>query len=327
MIITKTPFRISFIGGGTDFKNYFKFYGGAVITTSINKYMYIVAKRQHGIIEYKYKLHWRKTEFKNKISEIEHPIVREALRLFKINFPIEISSYADVPASTGLGSSSSFAVGLVNALSNLLKLNLSKNKISSIAAKIEVDILKRKIGFQDHYSTAFGNFNKITFKKKNIRVNKVPISKSNLKKLEKNLLLVYTNKKRDSSKILKNQFKPDNLQLKNLHNIKAQIKIFEDNLKKKNVNINKLSEIINKQWRIKKKISKKINTKAIDSILKDSMRLGAYGGKLLGAGGGGFILLLASKKSQNKIKNHFGSENILEFNFEAEGTCVIYNGT
>ena len=135
MIITRTPFRISFIGGGTDFKNYFKKYGGKVITTSINKYMYIVAKKQYGIIEHKYKLHWRKTEFKNKISEIEHPIVREALKLFKINFPIEISSYADVPASTGLGSSSAFAVGLVNALSNLLELKLSKKKFQILHQK------------------------------------------------------------------------------------------------------------------------------------------------------------------------------------------------
>ena len=242
MIITRTPFRISFVGGGSDFESYFKKYSGEVISVTINKYMYVVVKKQYGIIEYKYKLHWRKTEFKNKISEIKHPIVREALRYFNIDFPIEISSFADIPAKTGLGSSSAFAVGLVNALAMLKKIKLSKKKIAIIASKIEVEVLKRKIGYQDHYSTAFGNLNKIIFKKnKKISVNRISISESNLKRLEENLVLIYTNKKRDSDKILSKQFTLSNQQLKNLHLMKKQIPNFEKNLKLKKININKIS--------------------------------------------------------------------------------------
>ena len=159
MIITRTPFRMSFIGGGTDIKSYYQKNVGKVISTTIDKYLYVIVRKQLGIVEKKFRIRWSKVEFKNKISEIEHPIIREALKYFKINFPIEISTFADIPSDTGLGSSSAFAVGLVTALTAIKGIKVSKYDIATIAAKIEIDILKRNIGKQDHFACAYGGFN------------------------------------------------------------------------------------------------------------------------------------------------------------------------
>ena len=175
MIITKTPFRISFVGGGSDMRSYYKNAKGKVLSTTIDKHIYVIVKKQLGIVEFKYRVNWSQTEFKNKISEIKHPIVRESLKYFKINFPIEITTFSDIPSNTGLASSSAFAVGLIHALLVLLKKNSSKNKIAQIAAEIEVNILKRNIGKQDHYACAYGGLNKITFFK-----NEKVIVKKNL---------------------------------------------------------------------------------------------------------------------------------------------------
>ena len=149
LVISKTPLRISLFGGGTDLKSYYKNNKGAVMSFSINKFLYVILKKNEKVVDFKYRVNWSKTEFANKIEDIEHPIVRETFKHFKINFPIEVSTFSDIPANTGLGSSSSFCVGLIHCLSQLLKLNYSIKKIASLAAKIEIDILKRNIGKQN----------------------------------------------------------------------------------------------------------------------------------------------------------------------------------
>ena len=176
LVISKTPLRVSLFGGGTDLKSFYKLYGGAVLSFTINKFLYVIVKKNAKVVDFKYRINWSKTEFANKIDDIEHPIVRETFRLFKIDFPIEVSTFSDIPANTGLGSSSAFAVGLINSLSRLLNLNYSSKKIAELASKIEVDILKRNIGKQDHYASAYGGMNKIEFNK----TGKVKVSKFNL---------------------------------------------------------------------------------------------------------------------------------------------------
>ena len=163
MIISRTPYRISLVGGGTDLRSFYSKEPGQVLSTTIDKFLYVVVKRQIGIVEFKYRINWSRVEFRNSIDEIEHPIVREALKYFDIDFPIEISTFADIPANTGLGSSSAFAVGLVHALRALKGQTATKYSLASDAAMIEVDILGRTMGKQDHFASAYGNFNVFTF--------------------------------------------------------------------------------------------------------------------------------------------------------------------
>ena len=162
MIISKTPLRISFVGGGTDLRRFYKNDYGQVVSSAIDKYVYVVVKRQIGIVEYKYRVNWSQVEFKNNINDIKHPIVREVLKEFKIDFPIEITTFSDIPAGTGLGSSSSFGVGLINAISALIGKRMTQRELAEMGAKIEVDVLKRNMGKQDHYPAAYGGMNTFT---------------------------------------------------------------------------------------------------------------------------------------------------------------------
>jgi len=324
MIITKTPFRVSFCGGGTDLPDFYKKYNGQVLSTTIDKYMYILVKKQTGIIEYKYKIHWNKTEFKNNISQINHPIIKKTLQYFKINYPIEISSYSDIPASTGLGSSSAFIVGLVKALCALQKKPMTKKKISEIASKIEVDLVKRRIGRQDHYATCYGGLNHIIFfKDDSVKVRKITISEKNKKKLENSLALVYTNMKRNADKVLSHQYKPNKDQSKYLLSMKKDVYEFKKILSKEKIEINEIGKFLIKQWSLKKKINK-ISTKKIDKMYDKLISLGAYGAKLLGAGQGGFLLLLSNKNVQKKIKNNFKLKNFIKIRFDNDGSKFVY---
>ena len=325
MIITKTPFRISFCGGGTDLPEFYKKYNGQVLSTTIDKYMYILVKKQTGIIEHKYKIHWNKTEFKNHISQINHPIIKKTLQYFKINYPIEISSYSDIPASTGLGSSSAFAVGLVKALCALQKKIMKKKKIAEIASKIEVDLIKRKIGRQDHYATCYGGLNHISFlKNETVKVCKVILSKKNKKKLESSLVLVYTNMKRNAEKVLSHQYKPNKNQSKYLINMKKDVEEFKKILNKEKINIKEIGKFLTRQWDLKKNVNK-ISNRKIDKMYDKLMSQGAFGGKLLGAGQGGFLLLLSDKSVQRKIRNHFKLKNLVKVRFDNYGSQLVYS--
>jgi len=324
MIITKTPFRISFCGGGTDLPDFYKKYNGQVLSTTIDKYMYILVKKQTGIVEHKYKIHWNKTEFKNHISQINHPIVKKTLQYFKINYPIEISSYSDIPASTGLGSSSAFTVGLVKALCALQKKTMTKKKISEIASKIEVDLIKRRIGRQDHYATCYGGLNHITFfKDDSVKVSKVIISKKNKKKLENSLALVYTNMKRNADKVLSHQYKPNKAQSKHLLSMKKNVYEFKKILYKEKIEIKEIGKFLIRQWSLKKKINK-ISNKKIDIMYDKLISLGIYGAKLLGAGQGGFLLFVSNKDVQKKIKSNFKLKNFIKVRFDNHGSKFVY---
>jgi|TARA_B110000483_G_C18142087_1_gene521895 D-glycero-alpha-D-manno-heptose-7-phosphate kinase len=324
MIITRTPFRISLAGGGTDFKNFYKNKDGKVLSFSIDKYIYVMAKRQLGIVDHKYKISWSRVEFCNKIKEIQHPIVRETLKYFKIDYPIEISTYADVPSNTGLGSSSAFAVGLVNAICSLQNKKLSKNEIAKIASKIEVDTLKRPMGRQDHYACCFGGINKITFKKSKILVKPLFKDKKFLKVIKNNFLLFYTDIRRDSSKILKEQFHINNNQEKTLCKMRDQVDQLI-NLVKNNKNTSEIGNILNTGWSLKKSISSKISNSKIEKYYKIAKKNGSTGGKLLGAGGGGFLLIYAPDNKKQKILKSLRGLFRLEFNLDFEGTQITHH--
>ena len=205
LVISKTPLRVSFFGGGTDIKNFYSKQKGKVISTTIDKYVYVTVKEHGELFRRNFRLNYSKSENKNKLSKIENNIIRETLREIKIKRPIYISSISDVPYRTGLGSSSSFAVGLINALLAFEGRNITKKKIAELACKIEINVLKNPIGKQDQYAATFGGFNLITFNKNSVLVNPLKEKKNFIKMVFDNSVLIYTGNTRSASKILKDQ--------------------------------------------------------------------------------------------------------------------------
>ncbi len=329
MIISRTPLRISFVGGGTDLKAFYEHEDGQVISTTIDKYLYVTVKKQLCIVEHKYRIGWSKVEFKDKIDDIEHPIVREALRMLEIDFPLEITTFADVPANTGLGSSSSFAVGLLHALFALRGEMVTKSTLATMAAKIEIDILKRPIGKQDHYAAAYGNLNVFKFHKNN-EVSVEPVFYGpDLKNIfESNLMLFYTAQKRDSGDILSVQEKCTKDKMDVLISMKNLVPELRDIISKNNISkeedISTIGEILHKNWLLKKSITSEISSGSIDKYYQKALDAGAKGGKLLGAGGGGFLLFYVEKPFQKDVAAALKDLYQLKFKFDSGGTRITY---
>tara|TARA_Y100001970_G_C14240013_1_gene864313 strand:- start:1787 stop:2779 length:993 start_codon:yes stop_codon:yes gene_type:complete len=324
MIISRTPFRISFVGGGTDLRSFYYEEPGKVLNTAIDKYVYVVVKRQIGIVEFKYRINWSQVEFCNKIDEIEHPIVREALRLFKIDFPIEITTFADIPAKTGLGSSSSFAVGLVHALHALKGEQVTKYNLASEAAHIEVDLLGRTMGKQDHFAASYGNLNVFTFHSNEIvTVEPVFYKPEVLSDLENNLLIFYTQLKRDASEILKKQNEVTFNKLDVLRKMKELVSPLR-NVLSEGTNLKRFGEILNQGWELKKTLTREISSSTIDKYYEKALKFGAIGGKLLGAGGGGFLLFYVEKQNQKAVKDALSDLFPLKIGLDYGGTRITY---
>lgn len=326
MIITRTPFRISFAGGGTDLREFYSQESGRVISTSIDKYIYVVIKRQLGIVEHKYRINWSQVEFKDKIEDIEHPIVKEALKFFKVDFPIEITTFSDIPGQTGLGSSSSFAVGLVNALHALRGEMVTKHTLASEAAHIEVDVLGRAMGKQDHFAAAYGNLNVFTFNPdESVTVEPVLYRPEIKKAIESNLLLFYLKTKRDASNILKTQQKETQNKLNSLRELKDLVVPLRDIISNSSGNeLNKFGELLDKGWKIKRELTDKISSDEIDNYYQKAKDSGAIGGKLLGAGGGGFLLLYVETKHHQSVIDALSELFCLPIGFDDGGTRITY---
>ena len=325
MIITRTPFRVSFFGGGTDLKSFYKKSSGQVLSAAINKYLYVVVKKKLGIVEYKYRINWSTVEFTNQISNIKNPVARECLRYFNIDYPIEITTFADIPANTGLGSSSAFAVGLVNALYTLQGKKVSKKKIATTAAKIEIEMIGRKIGKQDHFACCYGGLNIFKFlPNENVKVLPLNIMKKNINELEKNIILFYTKIKRNSHKILKVQHNINKLQFVTLNEMKNLVDKSKKIIVAKKIDLVLFGSLLSISWSRKKKVNRNSSNKIIDKFYDKALDVGAYGGKLLGAGSGGFLMFIANKKIQKKIIKKLFKLNYLNLKFDYSGTKVTY---
>lgn len=323
MIITKTPFRVSFIGGGSDLKNFYSKTKGAVISTTINKFMYISS---HAFFNRKaFQLKYSKTELVKRVEDIQHPIIKEALRKFGIKGGLEISSNADIPAGTGLGSSSVFAVGLLHNLYTYKSKYVDKPTLAKTACEIEVDILKEPIGKQDQYASAFGGINLIEFHPDNkVCVEPIAISGKDKETLQKNILLFYTRTQRSASKILKKQNKvmEDAGKMELVAEMIPYVYKLRDALYKGQIDY--LGEVLDKGWSLKKKIVREISNEQVDYYYKKALKAGALGGKLLGAGGGGFLLFYCPVKKQDKLRSALRGLFELQFSFSHEGSKVIY---
>ncbi|NTV28858.1 MAG: hypothetical protein HGA80_02135 [Candidatus Omnitrophica bacterium] len=324
MIISRTPFRVSFVGGGTDLRDYYSLEDGRVLSAGIDKYVYVTVKRQIGIVDYKYRIGWSRVEFKDRIDDIEHPIVREAFRLMEIDFPVEVTTIADVPASTGLGSSSSFAVGLLHALFALKGQMVTKSTLASMAAHIEVDILGRSIGKQDHFAAAYGNLNLFTFHpNETVTVEPVFYAPEFREKIEQNMMLFYTRLKRDAHEVLKNQKAKTQDKRETLRKMRDLAVPLAETFSN-GCDLRRVGEILHEGWLLKKSITEEISSGVIDGYYERALKAGALGGKLLGAGGGGFLLFIVEPSKQQAVAKALSDLYQMHFKFDTGGTRITY---
>ena len=323
MIISQTPLRISFAGGGTDFKDYYKnFNGGAVISTAIDKYVYVIIKKR---FDKNIRIGYSITELVNEVDSIKHDLVREGLKRAKILGGVEISTMADIPSTgSGLGSSSSVTVGLLNAMYAYQGILKTSEELAKEACEIEIDILKKPIGKQDQYIAAYGNLREIHFKEDGkVKVDEIKISEEVKEKLNKNLLLFYTGKKRESSTVLLEQKKNINSFFDTLNEMKAMVPKVKKTLQ--NGNIDEFGRLLHNAWEYKKSLASKITNSYIDKLYDKAINAGALGGKIAGAGGGGFILLYCPYEKQDKVKSALNGLQELRFGFERDGSKIIFN--
>lgn len=323
MIISRTPFRISFFGGGTDYPTWFKEHKGAVLATTIDKYCYITCRYLPPFFEHKSRIIYSKMEHIKTIDEIDHPSVRECLRFLNFHQGIEIHHDGDLPARTGLGSSSSFTVGLLNNLYALKGTMPTKERLAEEAIYIEQKMCKENVGCQDQTLAAYGGFNFIEFGgHKHLHVRKVTVPEGKLKSLQSHLMLYFTGFSRVASEIASHQIKNIPHRQKELKAMYDLTFYALDTLSLKD--IKDFGKLLHEAWQLKRKLSDKISTPYIDEVYETARRCGALGGKLLGAGGGGFVLLFASPDKQKKIKEKLKKLLLVPFKFEDLGTQIIF---
>lgn len=323
MIITRTPFRMSFAGGGSDIASFYEKHGGCVLSTTINKYMYISV---HPSFELKETvLKYSQTEVVDDISKIDHKYFKEVLNMLRIS-GVEISSTADVPAGTGLGSSSSFTVGLLHALYSYKGKFVSKEKLAAKACEIEIDRLKNPIGKQDQYAAAYGGLSFYQFNKDGSVFVEPVIMRSELySQLERNLMMFYTGELHSASAILKEQSVNITSGDKEANQLKMCDLARELRDELQHNNIDAMGEILNEGWNLKRTLASGISNPEIDEYYDTAIKHGAIGGKLLGAGGGGFLLFYVPENRQQEVRMAVGLQQ-MPFSFDYQGSTVIYVG-
>ncbi len=323
MIISKTPYRISLFGGGTDYPSWYLRNNGQVLSFSINKYVYISCRHLPNFFPHNYRILYAKDEKVNRINDITHPSVRETIKHTKFNENLEIHYDGDLPARCGLGSSSAFTVGFLNCLLNLQNKKVYPKKLANEAIFIEQKRVNETVGSQDQVAVAYGGFNNIIFKKNSkIYVKPLKLKESKLKKLEENLILVYTGFTRNAEAIAKTYVNKLSKKKSNLELMNSTVDTAKNILD--NGNIDDIGYLLNDFWHLKKTLSKNISNTYIDEIYNKAISAGALGGKLIGAGGGGFLLLYANKNKQKKIMKSLSKLTSVKFKFEYEGSRIIF---
>ncbi len=323
MIISRTPLRVSFFGGGTDYPMWYKNNGGAVLSTSIDKHSFIQLRYLPPFFDHKHQLTYKKREEINDIDEIKHPSIRECFRFTNVKEGLSLSYSADLPSMTGLGSSSAFTVGLLNAIYALKGLMFDKHKLTRDAIHVEQDLIKENVGSQDQTATAFGGFNKIEFSgNHNIVVKPVAISSKRLGELQNHLMLFFTGFARYASEVAAEQIKNISKKEEELIRMRKMVEEAEDILL--NGELDDFGRLLDEGWKLKRNLSSKISNSFINQIYETGRKAGALGGKILGAGGGGFMLFFVRPEDHIKIKNALSNLLHVPFKFEKQGSQVIY---
>ena len=324
MIISKTPFRISLFGGGTDYPEWYHENGGSVLATTIDKYCYISCRHLPPFFEHKHRIVYSKIESVKTIEEIQHPVVRAVLSNLSISAGLEIHHDADLPARSGLGSSSSFTVGLINVLNALKGLQISKQDLAKQAIYLEQKVLKETVGSQDQVLAAFGGFNRIDFyPDDSFNISPAIINKDLLGKLQSHMLLFFTGISRFSSEIARDKVSNFSNHFQELTQIKAMVDEGMSILQNPSTPIIDFGKLMHESWKLKRSLSVKVSTPKIDEIYEAGIKAGAIGGKILGAGGGGFILFFAEPENHNKILERLKSLVHVAFHFDNVGSKIV----
>jgi len=324
MIISRTPFRISFFGGGTDYPAWYRKHGGAVLATTIDKYCYITCRHLPPFFEHKYCVIYSKMEYCQTINDIAHPSVREVVRFLDYHRGLEIHHDGDLPARSGMGSSSAYTVGLLNALYALKGKMVSKKQLAEESIYIEQEILKETVGSQDQALAAYGGFNHISFLTNgDISVRPVTVIPERVRELNSHLMLFYSGIKRTASNIADSY-------VENIETRKRQLRIMKDlvdegiNILTSGQDICGFGELMHEAWQFKRSLSPKVSNPQVDNLYDESIAAGALGGKLTGAGGGGFLLLFVPPSRQNAVKEKLNNLIHVPFKFEYSGSQIIF---
>ena len=324
MIVSKTPLRMSFVGGGSDLPSFYHYEDGAVLSTTIDKYMYVsVNNKFDGDI----RLSYSQTEDVDDVEKIKHPIVRNTLKMLQISGGIEIASMADIPSKgSGLGSSSSYTIGLLNALSALKNNSISPNELGQLASHIEIDLCGEPIGKQDQYIAAFGGIKLIKFHSdESVTVEPVNCSEGFVGQIEESILMFYTGKTRSASSLLREQSKNMNNSakrslIKEMASLSYDLKyIFENN------DLDSFGDILDKNWKLKSQIASGITNTQIDDWYQRGINSGAKGGKLLGAGNGGFLMFYVPLHKQSNVIEGLKDLRSIPFSFDNTGSQIVFN--
>lgn len=324
MIVTRTPFRVSFFGGGTDYPPWFRENGGAVLATTIDKYCYISCRHLPQFFEHKHRIVYSVIENVREIDEIKHPAVREVLRWAGVEKGLEIHHDGDLPARSGLGSSSSFTVGLINALAALDGRIVSKEQLASDAIHVEQNIIKENVGSQDQISAAYGGFNKIVFNSDDtFDVQPIILNHDRKSALESHLMLFFTGFSRIASEVAGSKIANLKNRLVELNTMHQMVDEAIDILQSNNASIEEFGRLLDQSWQLKRSLSDRVSTPEIDALYDTAMKAGAIGGKLLGAGGGGFLLVFAKPELQARVKSALSHLVHVPFKFDNSGSRVV----
>ena len=324
MILSRTPFRMSFVGGGTDIPAFYAEEAGAVISTAIKKYMYIVVHRK---FDNRIRLSYSRTEDVERVDEISHPLVRESLKLLNLGAGLEIASLADIPSrGSGLGSSSSYTVGLLNALHVNKGKSVTPDLLAEQACEVEITRCGEPIGKQDQYAAAFGGFNFYEFlPDESVKVTPLSITKSTIHEIESRVLVFFTGRTRSASTVLSQQVtniaeRPTRALARRMVRI---VREFKEAVENKQIDL--IGEMLHENWMLKKQFSSGVSNAEIDEWYVKGLGAGATGGKILGAGSGGFLMFFASPEFHDRIKIQLSHLKVVDFKFEAQGSTIILN--
>ena len=326
MIISRSPFRVSLFGGGTDYPAWFRNNGGMVLSTTINKYSYLTVRKLPPVFNYKYRLRYFKNEETLTVESIEHPSIRECLKFLNITESLEVTHTGDLPARSGLGSSSSFTVGMLHALHALNGKMPTKRELANQALEVEQDWLKEAVGSQDQIAASFGGLNKIIFGKDGgFDVEHIILPRARLSQLNSNLMLCFTGLSRTAAEFAEKQVERVDANHKKLNALTELAGQALNCLLDENQNLDGLGVLLDSQWSIKKGLTSEITNSTIDTIYATAKRAGAVGGKLLGAGGGGFLLLYVPTERQSAVRESLSRQTFVPFKFERSGSQIIYH--
>ncbi len=320
MIIVQTPLRVSFLGGGTDFEDFYLNYGGAVLSTAIDKYAFVVMKERYDDMIY---VNYSKKEIVEHVDDLEHELVREAMKMTGVEKGVKISTFVDVREGTGLGSSSSITVGLLQSLYAYKGETETANTLAREACQIEVNILGKPMGRQDQYIAAYGNMRFITFNEQGISAEKIALSREGKTKLSERLMLFFTKKTRRSGEILAEQKANISERVEVLKEMTKLAYLGKEAITKEA--FDELGKMLHQGWQLKRQLASKISNSDLDELYEAALNSGAIGGKITGAGGGGFLLLYAPAQRRDDIRCALWGLEEIPFRFEGDGSKVIFN--